>query len=58
MNEAQTREDLINPAIRKAGWTKTSCPLLAGEGLEVAFPQVERVFEALLAVLFLVFAMF
>jgi hypothetical protein len=24
MNEAQTREDLINPAIRAAGWTAVS----------------------------------
>ena len=40
IDEAQTREDLIDPAIETAGWTKTSCPLLAGEGLDVAFPQV------------------
>lgn len=40
MNEAQTRKDLIDPAIEKAGWTKASGPLLAGERLEVAFAQV------------------
>ena len=40
IDEAQTREGLIDPAIETAGWTKTSCPLLAGEGLDVAFPQV------------------
>ena len=40
IDEAQTREDLIDTAIETAGWTKTSCPLLAGEGLDVAFPQV------------------
>ena len=29
MNEAQTREDLINPAIRAAGWTKANnCQML------------------------------
>ena len=29
MNEAQTREDLITPAIRAAGWTKENqCQIL------------------------------
>ena len=40
MNEAQTRKDLIAPAIAAAGWTKVSLPLLAGERLEVGFAQV------------------
>ena len=40
MNEAQTRKDLIDPAIEKAGWTKASLPLFAGERLEVGFPKV------------------
>ena len=40
MNEAQPRKNLIDPAIEKAGWTKASLPLFAGEGLEVGFPKV------------------